>query len=178
MIEKEVKSYKRKNTKEDSYLYRININKKDNLNDKVAILNLDEYNGLNTEIQKLNKQLQDQTKIIDKKDLEITELKNKIIDLEQNIKNIHELEEIHKETIKEINNLNNENIAIINNEHTKIVAKYESLNQILINGLKNIKNTGFMDRLTNKNKPVITKLLKENIKQLPSNPEYEMKEKE
>ena len=90
--------------------YRINISKRDNLNNNVAILNLDEYNQLEDQLQNKN---------------EISKLEDKINQLEVNNKNIQQLEEIHLENIKEIQKNNNENIEKINKSNN------ENINNII-----------------------------------------------
>jgi len=186
MIIKEVKEYERKKGT-GTFNYRINISKQDNLNNKVAILNLDEYNKLNDTIKQLETQLQNNENKINKQQLEHQRLLEKIETLEKYNKTINQLEEIQQKTISELNKLNNEHIdqlnskhieemTNINKEHHETINKLTAINQILISGLESIKQTSFIDRLTNKNKEIATKLINDNVKKIPKY-ELELKKK-
>lgn len=174
IIEKEVKKYKRGN----SFNYRINLAKSDGLTGNVFILNPKEYEKIMKQIETLNKnnseikkQLQDQeikySKKLSEKDTRIKQLETEIKKLKENNKSIEEIEKIHQENIKELNSTNNENINQLNESYVKKYENLTALNTVLISGLENLQTLGFIDRVTNKNKQIATKLIKDNVKQIP-----------
>lgn len=158
MIKKEIKEYARGN----SFNYRINIAKQDKLPKEVYILTPNEYNILINENETLKKELEN-------KNVEIKKFKTKLDNTEANLN-------LMNKTITEINNTNNENINQLNETYAKKYENLTALNTVLISGLENLQSLGFIDRVTNKNKQIVTKLIKENIKNKP-NKEFELKEK-
>jgi hypothetical protein len=154
MLKKEIKKYKRAKKKDGSYNYflRIDFAYKDGFDtETVCILKEHEYDNIINEISTLEKTIQKQ-----KEQIKIFEDQQK--------------------TIKEINQDNNKNINQINQDHKKEIAKYTALNQILISTLEQIKNSSILDNITNKNKQIATKTIKDNTKKLPSY-EIDLKEK-
>jgi len=174
MLIKEVKEYERKKGT-GIYNYRINISKQDNLDNKVAVMNLSEYDELQDTVKKLNNE-------IDVKDKKINDLESKfeeIADQQKEVENqqkiLLELQKLHHENIEKINNKNNENINRINKEHSEKIENMTTLNTVLIGGLENIQTLGFMDRITNKNKKLANKLIQSNTRKIPKY-EFELKE--
>lgn len=154
MIKKQVNKYERKKGT-GIYTYRINVNIKDNLDNEVYIYNPDEYNQLQDHIKNLEKNIENQAKEIE--------------DLTIKINGISEIHTKHNETIEQIINTNNENIEKINKDHNKQIQDLTTLNQLLIAGIINIKQSSFIDLLTNKPKQIANQLIKDNdIKKIPT----------
>ena len=133
MIIKEVKEYERKKGT-GIYNYRINISKQDNLENKVYILNSDEYNKYKSLIKELKEKLTNKTA--------------KIKELETKLKTQEEIQQTQTQTITNLTET-----------YTNKLQNLISLNQILITGIENIKDLNLIERITNKNKQMATKLL-------------------
>lgn len=160
MIKKEIKEYKRGN----SFNYRINIAKQDNLPSEVYILTPEEYIETKKELEELKEELNNKDKIIKKlnDELEKYELEKLLYDV---------IEEKQRETLKALDDQQIKNIEKITNNFTSDVEKYVTIIQLQTQALKQIKNMSKWDIVTNKHK----NLIKESIKEIKDKPSYEMK---
>jgi len=174
MLIKEVKEYERKKGT-GIYNYRINISKQDNLENKVAVMNLSEYDELQDTIKELNNEIDIRNEKISDLESKFEEMADQQKEVENQQKILLEFQKLHHENIEKINNENNDNINQINREHSEKIENMTALNTVLISGLENIQTLGFMDRITNKNRKLANKLIQSNIRKIPKY-EFELKE--
>jgi len=143
MIKKEIKEYARGN----SFNYRINIAKQDNLPNEVYILTPTEHDDLINENETIKKELGN-------KKIEINKLENKIKSIEENSNKLHET---LKELDKQHNNQLNENYDKFNED----LKKYIQIITLQNTGLKQILELGFIDIIMNKHKNIANEQIKE-----------------
>ncbi len=188
MIEREVKKYVRKKNQDgtNSYLYRINVSKQDNLDDKVFILNQIEYIELNNKVETLTKEVESKetkhNRQLANKDNEIGKLKTKVQDLQESKATLEDMKKIlderdikQKETIKELDQQHTDQLKESYIKFNEDINKYIVLNQLQNQTLKNISKLGFMDILTNKHKNMAKETIKKAIDEKPV---YELRKKE
>ena len=144
VVVKELKKYKRSTG--NGYNYRINISKSDNLDDKVKILNFNEYLDLTTEIKRLSNKLTDSTKQT-----------NENSDLKEKVNNQKKIIDETKQKIDSYIKENNEYIHLLKSKNKQIIELKESIKQndtiindltTQINNIKNeqIKENGIIER--------------------------------
>jgi len=197
VIKKKVIGYERKKGT-GVFTYRINVSLRDNLNEEVIILNLEEYEALQSEISELknnrinNAEIKEKDKEISDLTLQLQNKNEQIANLEENKTKDHEsiayelkyanklLDQQHetikhdRDTMKEINQQHTDKLEQIYDKFNKELQKYVAVNHLQNNALKQILELGFIDIIRNKHKSIA----KDQIKELTDDKKvYELAEK-
>ena len=174
MIKKEVKQYKQGN----SYSYRINIAKQDNLTGNVYVLTPREYEQLTNENKEAKKTIANYKKAIEA-------IKTKIEIIQKNNQEITKsFEKINSEqlgTIKEMDKQHHEQLKEANELYIDDFKKFVAITELHNKALKEIDEMGFINILLRKYKEIIINVNKEDMldyfKDKNKQPVYELKPK-